>query len=209
VKLHPRVFAIGGAFGVHWRLNRKLFLFLGICTLIGVVIAITVVFNPKFNPLLISNNLLDTNLSRVIRPNIGLGAIMMSRLFSFAITFALVFVVCLHRWTVWLVFVMTGYQGFSLFISLYWTISRFGMATGSVLLVVYLLLLLALLVLTYCVIIFCMRNLASARQCGLRGGIRWREFLFSSARFLIAIAIFGFIEWILYWLILSKFVFVV
>ena len=201
-------YVLRGNAGVHWRLNRYLFLWLGIFVVTGIVIAITIVFNPRFNPIHISNNLLDTNLPRVVRPGAGLGAIIMARIFSFALISVLVFVVCLHKWTVWLVYIITGYKGFGLFINIYWTIARFG-ATGVILFIVYFILLIMLLILTLVMIAFCLRTCAPIRRTGLRGALRWDRFSSSCLQFFIAITILAFVEWFLYWLILSRFVFAV
>jgi len=185
-------------------------MWLGIFVFIGIIIAITVVFNPRFDPLKhISNNLLDTNITRVIRPTAGLGAILLSRIFAFAVIFSIVFLVCLHRWTICLVFPLAAYQGFSLFINLYWTITRFGVATGTVLFLVYFFLLLALLFIIFVAMVFCMRTCEPVRKGGFRGGIHWNKFGYRCLKIFIVVACFALVEWLMYWLILSKFAFVV
>ncbi|MDR0462499.1 MAG: hypothetical protein LBG88_04205 [Christensenellaceae bacterium] len=203
------VYRFSNMLGVQFRLNRAVLAWLGISVLAGIVIAITVVFNPKFTATLISNNLLDTNLPRVIRPTTGLGAILMARIFAFAIIFGLVFALTLHKWTVFLVFPIAGYKGFEIFINLYWTITKFGMATGTVLFVCYFIILLALLVLTLAMMVFCMRFCEPIRLGGFRGGVQWKCFWPPAIKFLVAIVIFAIGEYFIYWLLLSKFVFVV
>jgi len=201
-------YLLGGSVGVHWRLNRRLFVWLMIFVAIGMVLAFTVVFNSKVTPSTISNNLLDSNLLRVIKPNIKFGALMVGRIFYFALFFALVFLVCLHRWTVWLAFPLALFKGFSFIVNMWWIVAKFGFVTGLVLFFFYLVWFIVLLMLVVAVIVYCLRACETCRRGGLRGGLRWREVGKSAGIFLVAVTILAFFEWVSYWLVLSKIVFI-
>jgi hypothetical protein len=145
----------------------------------------------------------------VVRPTASIGAVMIGRIFSFGLMMALVFVLCLNRWTAFLAFGAAVYSGFSIVINLYWIIARFGVATGAVLFFVYAIMLSILTILTMIAIVFCLRVTEQCRHGGIRGGIKWRECRNKCVYFLVAICVFSFVEWLWFMLLLSKIVFIV
>jgi len=201
-------FLIGNSVGVHWRLNKWIYIWLAIFVIAGVAIGLSMIFNPRMTANTISNNLLDGNILRVIRANTGVGAILAGRIFSFSLIFAFIFAMCLSKWTVLGVFPLAAYQGFSLVINLYWAILRFGVFSGTVLFVVYLVLKIILLVITLVAIVYCLRCCSEIRRGGFRGGMRWRHFFHGCFGFLCAIVVFALVEWFMYWLVLSKILFI-
>jgi len=196
-------------FAVSWRINRDLVLWLGLFAVIGVVIGIVVVTNPRITPIMITQNLLDVNILRVVRPNTSFGSIFFGRIFYFLLLCAFAFLVSLHRWTVWIVYVLVGYRGFVVVVNLYWIIAQFGFVVGVALFIVYLLLFIILLALTVCVMMHIIRECSWVRSGGFRGNLRWKDWQRICIIFVSAIVIFTIVEWLLYWTILSKFVYVV
>ena len=194
--------------GVQWKINKWLFLWLCVFVVIGVVIGLMTAMNARIRVESISTNLLDSNLLRAVRPTASFGGMMIGRMWLFVVSFAIIFVVSLNRWTVFVVFPITAYHGFSIVINMYWVIARFGVPLGSVLLVTYLLILVAVLVLVLVATVYCMRICVPARSGGLRGAINWRCFGRDTLSFLCAITVVALVEYFLYWAILSKFVFV-
>jgi hypothetical protein len=202
------VYIFSNACGVQWRLNKRIFIFLGIFVLIGIVLGVMTAFNTRIKVDHISKNLLDTNLLRVVRPTASFFGIMLGRIFFFALTFVILFVLCLNRWSSFLVFGIATYHGFNMIINFYYIFARFG-ATGGVLFAVYFLLFPILIFLTMVATVYCLRVCEPIRHGGFRGGICMRDFWRSMMYFFTVVAIFAFIEYIFFWLILSKIVFVV
>jgi hypothetical protein len=157
---------------------------------------------------MISARLLDSNLLVAIKTTTGFGSIMLNRVFDFVVIFGIIFALCLHRWTVIFVFAAVGYKAFSIIINLYWIIVKFGLFSGIILFVVYLVLFFVLLVLVTAAAVYCMRTCADARNNGLRDGMRWNEFARGCGVFLCVVTAVAFCEWLIYALILSKIVFV-
>ena len=197
-----------GAIAVRWRMDKVLLICLFAAFVVGMIIGASVVFNPRFNVIQIGNNILDGNILRVVRPNVSLGSIVITRIFSFTLVFVIMYVASLHRWASWVVFVVLAYKGFEMFINLYWALSRFGAITGVILFIVYLFIMLVLLVIVIAAAVWCLRTCATARSSGLRGAFTKNELVAACTKFIIIIACFGLFEWFLYWLILSNLVFV-
>ena len=183
-------------------------MWLGLFILIGMILGFVMVFNSKVTADKISNSLLDNNILRIVKPNTSFGGLVLGRLFGFILFFALIFVVCLHRWTVCFVFLLVGYRGFSMVVNLYWTVAKFGLVAGIALFLVYLILFLILLVIFMVAVIFFMRATVGVRRGGFRGGMRWRDFLKGSIMLLFAVTVFAILEWLLYLLVLGKIIFV-
>ena len=201
-------YLLGNAIGVNLKLNKRVLIILGVFILIGMGIGLSVIINPKIKPEMISDNLLDTNLLRSIRPNIGFGAMIMGRVFFCVLFFGVIFLMSLNRFTMWGVAIMLAYRGFALVINLYWVLLKFGFTTGLVLFFIYLVLFLTLVAFYLVAAVFCLRVCAPVRAGGLRGGIRWGEFSHAALTFLCYILAFAIIEWGMYWAVLSKIVFV-
>jgi len=201
-------YLLGNAIGVHWRLTRKIFIWLGIFVGIGIIFGFVTIFTAKFSVTSVSNGMLDVNLLRVIRST-GFVSIILGRVLDFALLFLGIFLVCMHRWTVFLVFPYVAYRGFSIVVNLYWIFAKFGMFTGLALFLSYLFWFIVLLFIVFAVIIYCMRMCAGVRRGGFRGAIRWNDFARHCGVFLGVICVFAFLEWLVYWLVLSKIVFIV
>ena len=204
-----RIYFLTSSFGVHWRLNKSLIFWLGIFALAGIVIGILTIANPRMLPEMISRQLLDSNIMRVIMPNTTFGALMMGRAFYFLLFAVVIFVFSLFKWTVWLVFVMAAYRGFTIVINLWWVVAIFGMGMGFVLFLIYFFILIAQLLLTFVVMVYCVRECSWGRRGGLRGNLRIKEWYKPGLMIAVAILALALVEWFMFWLILSRFVFVV
>ena len=191
-------YRLGGMLGTRMRLHKGLLLWLGIFIVIGIIIGASTVSSPKVGVSQIPSHLIDANIVRVVRLTGGFGSMLWARIFGFALFFACAFVVCLNKWTSWLVFPLIAFQGFTLVINMYWILTRFGIATAVPLFIFYLLIMLALLVLEICAVIYLLH---------LRGRIRGNNVARPCFMFLCSIAVFALVEWVLYWLILARLVF--
>ena len=203
------VFYIAGACGVHFKVNRALFIWLGIFFVIGCCVGLSVAFNVRVKVEHISQSLLDTNLVRVIRPTCSLMAMVAGRVFFFALMCGFVFLLCMNKWTVFGVFAVALYQGFHVMVNLYWVIARFGFATGSLLLVSYFFVLIIYSAIMITAIVFLLRATAGVRTGGIRGAIKWREFFNQAAVFGVVVFVFSLVEYILFLVFISKIVYIV
>jgi hypothetical protein len=138
-------------------------------------------------------------------------AMVAGRVFFFALMTAGVFLLCLNRFTVFGVFAVALYQGFHVVVNLYWVIARFGFATGSLLLLCYSVLLLVYSAILITAVIWCLRVTAPARAGGggVRGAIKWREFLQQCAVFGVVVFVFALTEYVLFLVLISKIVYIV
>jgi len=184
-------------------------MWLSLFVVTGVAIGIIGIVNPRIMPTMISLNLIDTNLLRIVRPNTSFGGIIMARAMYFALFCLMIFVFSLSRWTVWLVFVMAAYRGFVTVVNLYWIVATIGMVMGFALFIVYLILFLLLIVLMIIVMIICIRECSWIRKGGFRCNLRWKDWQRHSIVCITTIISFAILEWIMYWLILSRFIYVV
>lgn len=184
-------------------------MWLSLFVVIGVAAGLITIANSRMLPEMVSRNLLDTNVLRIIMPNTTFGALMMGRVLYFALFVVAIFLLSLNRWTVWLVFILAVYRGFVLVINIWWIIATFGMVMGLGLFLIYLVLFIVLLVLTETVMVYCIRENVWCRRGGLRGNLRWRDWQKPLLIFLSCIVVLAITEFIFYWLVLSRFVFVV
>jgi len=198
-----------GSCGVHWRLNRRVFIILGIFVGVGVVIGLYTAFNVRIKVDHISQSLLDTNLKRVVRPTAGFVGILLGRIFAFFVMMGLTMLVCMHRWTLFLVFGLATYHGFNVVINLYWIIARFGVATGSVLFTFYIFILIAVMVTYIVMTVYCMRVCTPIRGAGFRNCFKWSEVGSACISFAIACAVIAVTEFLIFYLLISKIVFIV
>jgi hypothetical protein len=200
-------FQICGSAGVHWRTNKRLFLILFALFVAGVVVGILTAMNPKVKPESISLNIIDTNLGRVILPNARFGGIIFGRLWAYFVIFWVIFLLCMNRYAVFGVFPITLYYGFSIVMNLYWTILKFGMTLGAVLFVVYFFVLLIYSLIIITTVVYALRTCNAARQCGakmIHFGDVVRDFLMFAA----IVTALAFVEYTIFYLVLSKIVFV-
>jgi len=202
-------YRLSGSASIGWRLNRRLLIWLGLFVLVGAILGFVMVFNSKVSADKMSTSLIDGNILRIVRPTTSIGGLILGRLLDFVIFFGIIFVVCLHRWTVFFVFLLAGYRGFSMVVNLYWSLAKFSVISGVALFLVYLILFLILLIIFLAAIVFCLRATAEVRRGGWRGGIRWQDFTKGGIVLLCIIIGFALLEWALYWLILSKIMFVI
>jgi len=202
-------YRLSGSAGVGWRLNRRLLIWFAVFVLIGAILGFVMVFNSKVSADKMSNSLIDGNILRVVRPTTTIGGLILGRLLGFTVFFGIIFIMCLHRWTVFFVFLIAGYRGFSTVVNLYWSLAKFSIVSGIALFLVYLILFLILLVIFLSAIVFCLRATAEVRRGGWRGGICWKNFSKGCVVLLCVIVGFALFEWVLYWLILSKIMFVI
>jgi hypothetical protein len=92
-------------------------------------------------------------------------------------------------------------------VNLYWIIARFSLLNGLVLLLAYGLFLIVLMLVCVCLVVFMLKNCSRIRRNGFRYGIRWDDFWRTLFVFALVITAIALVEWFVWWLILSKFVF--
>jgi hypothetical protein len=207
VKFRKFFYWLRGSAGVHFRLNKKLYIFLALSVILGVAAGFAVMFNARMTVDRISRTLLDANLQRALMPMAGVGGFLMGRIFDFILALALVFLLSLHRWTVLLVFPFVALKSYTLVVNLYWIVARFGFMAGGVLFFIYLFWLIVIMIVFITAVVFLLRSCAGVRQGGFRGALQTKRFLKSMGIFVGVILAIGFLEWVLYALVLSKFVF--
>lgn len=203
-------YRVRGFLGVRWRLHWRLFVLLGAFFAAGIVLGSLTAMNPKIKADSISAHLIDSNLTRVIRPTATFGGIVIARIWFFALTFALIFVCSLRRLAVPVVFAVVAYRGFALAVNLYWVIAKFGFATGFLLFLVYTIILVALSFLVIAAAAWSLLNPFRPAAGGLGGIIPPIKSLYQDLiRFGIAIGILALFEYLLFILLIARIVFVV
>lgn len=153
--------------------------------------------------------MIDPNLLNVIHTSDGFGKIVFARLLDFVLVCAFVFLIGLTSYTALLAFVYISFRASTIVINLYWVIAKFGVISGMVLFLVYLFFLILLLLFFAVVIIYILKYCAQIRRNGFRHGINWKEFWHGLFIFFLAITVIAVCEGLVYWLILSKFIFLV
>ena len=176
---------------------------------VGVVFGCVMVFNPMLTVRNIGEHLIDGNLRRAVSPVAGIGGMIFGRVLDVLVVGLMIFVVALTNWSVVLVFPLAAFRGYCLVMNLYWAFFKFGMPHGLILFVVYLFWLLVAVVLFVIAVVFIMRHCAGIRRYGFKTGIRWREFCKGLLVICCAAAVVGFFEWLVYFLVLSRMVFLV
>ncbi|MCL2846608.1 MAG: hypothetical protein FWE38_02855 [Firmicutes bacterium] len=191
-----------------WRENRFVIVLLALSAIAGLVLGALVIFDPLLEHFRITQNLLDGNIINAASPNRGIFAFIVSRFADFAFAFVLVMLFSLSKWTVLLVFPYLAFRGFWVVINLFWVIDRFGFAHAAVLFFVYLIVLITLLIIFAAAVLFALRRGKACRMFGLRCGLGWREVRRPLTTFAVILFCVAVIEWLLYFLVLSRMVFV-
>ena len=203
------IFDIKSWFAINWLLHKRLFIWLGICALVGVVIGFITILNPLITHESINESLIDANLLRATTTSNGLASIILARLFEFATVAAFIFLVCLNTYTALLALAYCGLRTCTIVINIYWIIAKFGLISGLVMLIFYIFFLLLLLAVFVALVIFMLKNCAQIRRNGFRYAIKWRDFWRTIFIFAVIITVIALLEWLVYILILSKFIFLV
>ena len=175
--------------------------------LIGIFIGIVTVANPLTSHARISRNLIDINLFTTTGLNQGFGRIVFSRLIEFATVTLFLFVINLNRFTAFITFGYFALRTSLLVINVYWSITRFGVMSGVVLGVSYLIILLVVLALFVCLAVYIMRITSGIRRNGFKHGLKCSDALKVIAIFATAMLVIAIIEWLIFWIILSNFIF--
>jgi ABC-type multidrug transport system fused ATPase/permease subunit len=192
---------------VHWRMRRRFYFWFLAFVLVGICIGVMTVVNPLLTASKVNNSLLDVNILNVTKVS-GIAGIIFGRVFEFVVFSAFVFLVCLHSWTALLCFPLLAFRGFSLVINIYWIIAKFGMFTGLGLLIVYVIILVGLIGLYACLALYIMGQCSQVRCCGFRGH-KFREFFRCMFWFTVVFVAIALVEWVLYFLMFSKMIFLV
>ena len=194
---------------VLWQENKRLLIILGLFALGGIILGLVVIFNPLLNHLRISNHLLDGNVLNVTTPNRSLWAFIFIRLLDFGFAFLLVLLFNLTKWTMLLTFPYIAFRAFWIVINLFWIIDLFGFVHGFLFFVTYLVILTVLLVIFATACVFALKRGKVVRLFGLRCGFRWREIKGALFALLVCLLLVAFIEWLLYFLLLSRMVYMI
>jgi len=198
-----------GWVAVQWKLNRRLFVILGLFLIFGIVIGIITVVNPLVTNIRINRSMIDANIIHQTMINQGFTRILFARMLDFALASIFLFLVCLNRFTVLFAFALIAFRAYLLVINIYWCVSWFGVVNGLVLAITYGIILLSLIIFFMCYAIYMLKSLQPARQNGLRHGICWGEQLRGMGIFAIVMFSIAIIECIIHWLILSNFIYVI
>jgi len=191
-----------------WYENKKLLLFLGLFVIIGIVLGVVVAFDPMLNYFRLTRDLLDGNLMNVTKPGRSLFAFIATRFIDFGFAFILVVLLGMTKWTMLFIFPYLSFRAFWAVINIFWIIDRFGAFHGAVLVIIYAIILLSLLVLFTAACVFALKRGRSVQLYGLRCGYRLAEIRRSLVTMTIFLVTIAFIEWLLYFLILSRMLFV-
>ena len=175
----------------------------------GIVLGIIVVFNPLLSHIWISNHLLDGNVINVASPNRSLWIFLLVRFLDILFGLILVLLFNLTKWTMLLTFPYIGFRAFWMVINIFWIIDMFGFVHGFLFAITYIIVFVALIIIFAGTCIFAMRRGKMARMYGIKMAFRWNEIKSATWTLLFAILVIGFIEWLLYFLILSRMVYMV
>ena len=193
--------------GVAWRTHKWLFIACIVFVLIGIAIGISVTIDPLMTHLRVSQNVLDSNIINSTTQDRGIGAFIASRLLDFGFGMALVFLMCLSKWTMWLAFPYLAFRGYWIVVNIFWVLDRFGFLPGILLIVIYTVWLSILLILFIIATIFLLRHCANIRKFGFRCNRTRRDFFHGLAMLGITVLFIAVVEWLVYWLILSRMIF--
>jgi len=194
---------------VVWRENKTLLVILGLFALGGMVLGMIVAFNPIMHHQWISRHLLDGNVLNVTAPNRGIFAFLFARLLDVGFGALLLMLFNLTKWTMLLSFPYIAFRAFWMVINLFWIIDAFGFVHGLLFFVFYFVVFIALLLMFMCAAIFALKRGKHCRMYGWRVGLRFSEIKGAVLWFTAIVAILAFIEWLIYFLILSRMVYVV
>ena len=207
--LRKLVWRLSGSCGVHWRLNRRIICWLLIFVGIGIILGCITMFNSLFTVSKIGKHLLDGNLRRAVSPTAGIGGMLFGRVSDLFLIGLMVFAVCLTNWSTLFVFPLVAFRGYCLVINLYWAFVKFGAFAGVVLFLVYLFWLIIALGLVIITTVFLMRHCAGIRRYGFKTGLRRKIFFKGLVTLAFSAAVIGFFEWLVYFFVLSRMVFLI
>jgi len=195
--------------GVMWFENKKLLMLLGLFALGGIVLGIIVAFNPLLSHLWISNHLLDGNVLNVASPNRSLWTFILVRFLDIGFGLLLVILFNMTKWTMLLTFPYLGFRAFWMVINIFWIIDVFGFVHGLLFAITYIIVFTILLIVFAGACVFALKRGKCARLYGFKTAFRWREIKGAVYTLLISLFVIAFIEWLLYFLILSRLVYMV
>ena len=201
------IFDIKSWLAINWLLHRRIFIWIGVCAMVGIIIGLITIFNPLITHDKINGSILDANLLRATTTKNGIGAIILARLFEFTTITAFIFLVCLNTYTALFTLAYCGLRTCTIVINIYWIIAKFGIISGLVILLVYIFFLILLLLVYIALAVYMLKTCAQIRRNGFRYAIRWKALWHALLIFALAITIIALLEWLVYILILSKFIF--
>ena len=202
--LRNTIYDLKSFFAINWFINRRIFIWIGICMLAGVVIGLITIFNPAVTAQRIGRNFIDSNILYSISPRAGFGNFIIARLLEFVLSAVFIFVLCQTAFTSTFTFGFIAFRTCSMTVNLWWIIARLGFITGGLLFVFYLIFFLLLLAVLAATAVFLMKQCAVIRSYGFRRGICWKTFFKSMLVFACVITIIAMLEWLCFWLIFSK-----
>ncbi|MCL2755816.1 MAG: hypothetical protein FWE45_02075 [Firmicutes bacterium] len=201
-------FGMRNSIATTWRENKSLLFLMGIFIIAGIIIGSIALFNPLVTHFQITRNFLDANVLNVITPNRGLFAFVLARFFDLAFALTLVFLFNLSKFSFWLTFPYVGFRAFWMVVNLFWIVDRFGFVHGSIFFFAYLVIFIILIIMFSLACIFIMKRCAQIRKFGWRSGCSFREIRHPLFWLTASILLIAFVEWLLYFLILGRMVYI-
>lgn len=195
--------------GVMWFDNKRLLIILGLFALGGIVLGIIVAFNPLLSHLWISHHLLDRNVLNVASPNRSLWVFILARFLDIFFGLLLVMLFNMTKWTMLLTFPYLGFRAFWMVINVFWIIDVFGFVHGALFAITYIIVFVVLLVVFAGVCVFALKRGKCIRMYGFKMAFRWREIKGAIWTLLIITLFIAFVEWLLYFLLLSRMVYMI
>ncbi|MCL2569939.1 MAG: hypothetical protein FWE16_01895 [Firmicutes bacterium] len=192
-----------------WHENKWLaFTLLG-CAIVGIIFAIIAINDPLLTHFRISIGLIDGNIVNAASPDRGPFSFIFSRFLDFGFAILLVILFCMTKWTSWLTFPFIAFRAFWSVINLFFIVDRFGFFHGMPLFIVYLIVFVFTTIIFICACIFVLKRGRLCRLYGSRVGYNWNEIKRAVFAILTAVVVVALIEWLLYFLILSRLAFVI
>jgi len=191
-----------------WRENKWLYMLLGVFILAGVVLGVLILSDPMITHWRIGHEFLDGNVRNVASPSRSVGTFIFSRFLEFAFGLLLVFIFCLSKWSWWLTFPYLSFRVLNVMINLFWIIDRYGFFRAFAFFFFYTIIFIALVVLFALACVFIIKRCQIIRKFGFRHGFRWPEVKRPVVMIVVSLFAIAFIEWLLYFLILGRMIFI-
>lgn len=177
--------------------------------LAGLILGVVVVSDAMLDHFRISRQFLDGNVMNVASPNRTIFPFLLVRFFDIIFALMLVFLFNMSKFSMWLTFPYLGFRAFWSVVNLFWIIDRYGFVHGGVFFIFYLVIFIAVLLLLLVSTVFMIKKCAQIRKFGFRGCCRWHDIKRPIAWICTGVFAIGFVEWLLYFLVLGRLVFII
>jgi len=152
---------------------------------------------------------LDGNIINVASPNRTIFSFLLVRIADIGFALLLVFLFNLSKWTMWITFPYVGFRVFWHIINLFWILDRYGFLHGATFFFFYLIVFVFILVLFAIATVYLIKKCAQIRKFGFRTFFRWAELKRPLLWITTSVLIIGFIEWLLYFLVLGRMIYMI